>query len=71
MACSNASMSQPLKADLKRLAPMYSNKIVHIVYKPTTIALVVKCENVSAFHRLQLSLNLQDSPGFLDFVPGP
>ena len=25
----------------------------------------------SHFHRLQLSRNLRDSPGFVDFVPGP
>ena len=25
----------------------------------------------SLFHRLQLSRNLRDSPGFVDFVPGP
>ena len=25
----------------------------------------------SHYHRLQLSRNLRDSPGFVDFVPGP
>ena len=28
-------------------------------------------DGVTSYHRLQLSRNLRDSPGFVDFVPGP
>ena len=30
-----------------------------------------KKKKVAEMHRLQLSRNLRDSPGFVDFVPGP
>ena len=39
--------------------------------KDVGMVIAVSMQAIDGIHRLQLSRNLRDSPGFLEFVPGP